>query len=92
MLQCPLRIPHANGSHGVTHIESPTRLLLFLNFCCFFFFFKHVHTALFIYFWLLWIFIAERGLSLVAKSWGYSLIVVHRLLVVVASLAGEHRI
>ena len=27
---------------------------------------------LFIYFWLRWIFIAERGLSLVASSWGYS--------------------
>ena len=27
---------------------------------------------LFIYFWLCWVFVAARGLSLVAASWGYS--------------------
>ena len=27
---------------------------------------------LFIYFWLRWVFVAARGLSLVAASWGYS--------------------
>ena len=75
--------------HGLTHIESPTRLLVFLIFA---FSFLHVYTALFIYFWLLWIFIAERRLSLVAESWDYSLVVVHGLFIVVASLVGEHRI
>ena len=51
-----------------------------------------MYTALFIYFWLLWIFIAELGLSLVAESWDYSLVVVHGLFIVVASLVGEHRV
>ena len=41
---------------------------------------------LFIYFWLLWVFIAVRGLSLVAASGGYSSVGVHRLLIVVTSL------
>ena len=31
-------------------------------------FFWHVHTAVFIYFWLCWVFIAAQGLSLVAVS------------------------
>ena len=44
---------------------------------------------LFIYFWLRWVFVAVRGLSLVAASWGYS-VVVSRLLVAVASLVAEH--
>ena len=35
----------------------------FLFFCLF---------ELFIYFWLLWVFVAERGLSLVVASGGYS--------------------
>ena len=43
---------------------------------------------LFIYFWLLWVFIAARGLLLVAASRGYS--VVHGLLITVASLVAEH--
>ena len=41
----------------------------------------------FIYFWLLWVFIAVRGLSLVAMSRGYSL--VRRLLITLASLVVE---
>ena len=41
------------------------------------------------YFWLLWVFIVVCGLSLVAASRGYSLVVVHRLLTVVASLVVE---
>ena len=45
---------------------------------------------LFIYFWLLWVFVAVRGLSLVAVSGGYSFIVVHRLLIAVSSLVAEH--
>ena len=42
---------------------------------------------LFIYFWLLWVFIAACGLSLVVASGGYS-IAVHGLLIVVASRCG----
>ena len=37
----------------------------------FFFFFINLFI-LFIYFWLLWVFVAARGLSLVVASGGYS--------------------
>ena len=43
-------------------------------------------------FWLLWVFIAAHCLSLVAGSGGYSLVVVRRLLIVVASLVVKHRL
>ena len=46
------------------------------------FFFKILFICLFI-FWLRWVFVAVRGLSLVA---------VHGLLIVVASLVEEHRL
>ena len=51
-----------------------------LRFSClsiFFFnvFFKYINLfILFIYFWLRWVFVAARGLSLVAVSGGYSLL------------------
>jgi len=48
---------------------------------------------LFIYFWLCWgreVFVAARRLSLAAASRGSSLVAVHRLLTVVASVAVEH--
>ena len=41
------------------------------------------------FFWLCWVFVAARGLSLVAASGGYS-VVVHGLLIAVASLVVEH--
>ena len=44
---------------------------------------------LFIYFWLCWVFVAARGLSLVVASGGYSLL---RLLIAMASLVAEHRL
>ena len=44
------------------------------------------------YFWLCWVFTAAHGLSLVSESGGYSLIVVHGLLIMVASLVAEHRL
>ena len=37
-----------------------------------FFFFFNKFIYLFIYFWLCWVFVAARGLSLVAVSGGYS--------------------
>ena len=40
-------------------------------------------------FWLCWVFVAVYCLSVSVVSWGYSLPVVHRLLVTVASLAAE---
>ena len=51
-----------------------------------------VFYILFIYFWLLWVFAAARGLSPVAASGVYSFAVVHGLLIAVASLVGEHRL
>ena len=44
-----------------------------------------------LYFWLHWVFVAVCGLSLVAASRGYSLVVL-RLLTVVASLVLEQRL
>ena len=46
-------------------------------------------SDLFLYFWLHWVFVAARGLSLVAASGGYS-VVVRVLLITVASLVVEH--
>ena len=43
----------------------------------------------FFFFWLHWVFVAVRGLSLVAASGGYS-VVVRGLLIAVASLVMEH--
>ena len=52
-----------------------------------FFFFK---GHLFIYlFWLHWVFVAARGLSLVVASRGYS-VAVRRLLIAVACFVVEH--
>ena len=45
---------------------------------------------LFIYLRLCWVFVAVCGLSLVDASGGYSSVVVHGLLIVVASLIEEH--
>jgi hypothetical protein len=38
------------------------------------------------------VFIAACGLSLVVASWGYSLVAMHGLLVIVASLVAEYRL
>ena len=57
--------------------------------------FKHPISFLFflkklINFWLRWVFVAARGLSLVAASGGLLSIVVRGLLIAVASLVAEH--
>ena len=54
----------------------------FFNFVFFFFFF--------FYFGLCWVFVAARAFFLVLASRGYSLVMVLRLLIGVASLAAEH--
>ena len=46
----------------------------------------------FIYFWLCWVFIAACGLSPVAVSGGYSLVVVLGILIAVAALVVEQRL
>ena len=43
-------------------------------------------------FWLRWIFVAARRLSLVAASGGYDVAEVHGFLIAVASLAVDHRL
>ena len=54
--------------------------------------FIYLYIYLFIYFWLCWIFIVAHGLSLVVMSGGCSLVALHGLLIVVASLVAEHRL
>ena len=41
------------------------------------------------YFWLCWVFVAPQVLSLVAVSRGYSFVMVHGVLIVVASLVAD---
>ena len=48
------------------------------------------YFILFIYFWLCWVFVAARKLSLAAASEGLLFIVVRGLLIAVASLVVEH--
>ena len=60
-----------------------TAVILGASFFCFF-------KILFIYFWLHWVFIAVRGLSLVNRERGLLFVAVRGLLIVVASLVVEH--
>ena len=46
----------------------------------------------FLFFWLCCVFIAVCRLSLVVENGGYSLVVVHRLLIMEASLITDHRL
>ena len=55
-----------------------------------FFFNLLIYLFLFIYLWLRWVFVAARGLSLVAASGGLLFVVVRVLLIAVASLVAEH--
>ena len=55
----------------------------------FFFFFINLFIYLFIYFWLRWVFVAARGLSLVVVSGRPLFVAVHGLLIPVASLVAE---
>ena len=49
-----------------------------------------IFINLFIYFWLHWVFVAARGLSLVAVSGRLLFVAVCGLLIAVASLVVEH--
>ena len=64
--------------------ESGTRSYLAFSFLFF-------PIILFIYFWLCWVFVASRASSLVGSR-SYSLALVCRLLIEVASLVTEHRL
>ena len=46
---------------------------------------SQIGSVFFFFFWTFWVFVAMRGLSLVAVSGSYSLFVVHRLLFTVVS-------
>ena len=46
--------------------------------------------CLFLFIWLCWVFVAMRGLFLVAVTMGYSPVVVRGLVIVVAFLVGEY--
>ena len=62
-------------------------------FVCFFgLFFKNFYLFIYFYFWLCWVFISVRGLSLVAASRGPLFIAVRGPLTVAASLVAEHRL
>ena len=52
---------------------------------------EFLHFFFFLMFWLHWVFIAVRGLSVVAASEGYSRVAVQGLLTAAASLVAEHR-
>ena len=62
--------------------------------------FVHIARDVFIFFkiywfsflWLLWVFVAVHGLSPVAESGGFSLVVVWGLLIAVAPLVWEHEL
>ena len=54
-------------------------------------FFKNLFN-LFIYFWLCWVFVSVRGLSLVVASVGPLFIAVRGPLTIAASLVAEHRL
>ena len=54
------------------------------------FLYIYIYLYLFIYLWLWWVFLADRGLSLVVESGSYSPVVVCGLLTVVVSLVVEH--
>ena len=57
----------------------------------FLFIYKFIYFIYF-YFWLRWVFVAVRGLSLVAARGGLLFVAVRRLLTAVASLVVEHRL
>ena len=52
-------------------------LSLFSSICCFFVE-TYFNIHLFLYFWLSWVFIASRGLSVVSESGGYPLVALCR--------------
>ena len=57
--------------------------------CLFYFIFKN---SFLFYFWLRWVFIATHRLLSSCDEQGLLFVAVHRLLIAVASLVGEHRL
>ena len=83
---CGILVPQLGAEPGPLTVKAPSPTYWttseFLHFSFFFFFFM---------FWLHLVFIAVRGLSVVAASEGYSIVAVWGLLTAVASLVAEHR-
>ena len=73
--------PAPAGAHGPSVFPLLFRSTSFLGFL------KYIYIYIY---WLCWVFVAACGLSLVVESRGYSLVVVHGLLIAVASLVAEH--
>ena len=65
-LQCRTIMNTSNGIRTITGEEQDPRGL---------------NIILFSYFWLCWVFVAARELSLVVVSGGYSLVAVHEFLI-----------
>ena len=83
---CPLH--WQADSQPLRHQGSPG-----LFFMVVYFFFRRVFFFVFVFcFWLRWVFVAARGLSLVAASRGYSSLWCTGFLIAVASLVVEHRL
>ena len=59
------------------------------SYCFIFFLIKKIYLFIF-NFWLRWVFLAARRLSLSCGERGLLFVVVHRLLIAVASLVVEH--
>ena len=57
------------GCKNDQRTEACSPMIMFFTGLCFFFFFFNLFI---IYFWLRWVFVAARGLSLVEASEGYS--------------------
>ena len=72
---------HSFMGHLGLHLKLNSRVFLSLM----------VFLKTFIYLWLCWVFVAERGLSLVMASGYYSLDSVHGLLIALVSVL-EHRL
>ena len=75
-----------NGRHGIHPQQSGSWVVLLMFVFCFFL------NLFIIYFWLCWVFVSVRGLSLVVASGGHSSIALRGPLTIAASLVVEHRL
>ena len=74
-----------------THTHTHTHIYIYIYIYIYIFIYYYfLNLFYFIYFWLHWVFVAVRGLSLVAASGGYSTLPLRGLLIAVASLVAEH--
>ena len=60
---------------------------IWTSFGCFYFIYLFIYLFILFYFWLHWVFVAARGLSLVAVSGGYSSL---RWLLLLQSTGSRH--